>query len=254
VAARRDRELASSLFPFLSVLACVIGTLTLLIAALATNQVVEGLQARSADAPPPPGLETRRAAVRALQARLERARTVEAERAALEARLRTVGIAPSESPDEAARHLADRLASAGLARRLETLRRESRDLAEALAGMERALARPRQRDDRRAIRIHPQGRGAALRPFFVECRAEGVRIYHEGLDDSLFLDRKTRHGQSQFEVFLRRVRAIPSHTVVFLIRPDGVETYDWANEAATNGSVRHAKLPLPGHGEIEFAL
>ena len=254
MARRRDRELASSLFPFLSVLACVIGTLTLLIAALATNQVVEGLQARAPDAPAPPELATQRAVVRALRARFDRARTVEAERAALYAELRTFGIQPAEATSEVEQHIAARLASASGARRLEALRREARELEEALAGMERTLAQPRERDDSRSIRIHPQGRGAALRAFFVECRAEGVRIYHEGLDDSLFLDRKTRHGQSQFEIFLRRVRAIPSHTVVFLIRPDGVETYDWANEAATNISVRHAKLPLPGQGEIEFAL
>ena len=40
---RTKRDFASSLFPFLSVLACVIGTLTLLIAALALGQVAEDL-------------------------------------------------------------------------------------------------------------------------------------------------------------------------------------------------------------------
>ena len=38
-----SRDLGSSLFPFLSVLACVIGTLSLLIASLAIGQVAEDL-------------------------------------------------------------------------------------------------------------------------------------------------------------------------------------------------------------------
>ena len=43
MARRQAREQSSSLFPFLSVLACVIGTLTLLIASLAIGQVAESL-------------------------------------------------------------------------------------------------------------------------------------------------------------------------------------------------------------------
>ena len=260
MARRGDRELTSSLFPFLSVLACVIGTLTLLIAALAMNQVAEGLQALDPDAPPPPELETQRAQVRALQRELEATREVEAERVAAHAELRALGIDPSTSSatsttDSAVeQHIGARLSAARLARRLDALQRESRELDQALVGLHRSLERPRERADQRAILIHPQGRGQALRPFFVECRAEGVRIYYEGLDDSLFLDRRSRRGQSQFEVFLRRARSIQQHTVVFLIRPDGIETYGWASQTTTNMSVRHAKLPLPGHGEIEFAL
>jgi hypothetical protein len=248
----RDRDLASSLFPFLSVLACVIGTLALLIASLAMNQVAEGLRALDPEAPAPPELETQRAAVRALEHKLAAARDVGAERAALQAELRALGIAPSTAA--ARQHVAARLSSAQLARRLEALQREARELDDALVGISRALERPLDRGEAGTIRIHPQGRGEALRPFFVECRSEGLRIYYEDLDDSLFLDRKSVRGQSQFEVFLRRARSIGNHTVVFLIRPDGVETYDWAVVTATNMSVRHAKLPLPGPGAIEFAL
>lgn len=263
MARRRDRELASSLFPFLSVLACVIGTLTLLIAALAMNQVAEGLRALDPDEPAPPELETQRALVRSLRRDQQSAHDVVAERAATRAELRALGILATtadpyksaDSSDSAVeRHISARLSSARLARRLEALRREKHELDQALAGMTRSLARPHERDDHRAIRIHPQGRTLALRPFFVECRAEGLRLYYEGLDDSLFLDRRSRRGQSQFEVFLRRARAIQQHTVVFLIRPDGIDTYDWAVQTTTNLSVRHAKLPLPGQGDIEFAL
>jgi len=249
-----SRDLASSLFPFLSVLACTIGTLTLLIATLALNQVAEGLEARDPDAPVPPELATLRAQNRALLSTLASAENASAESAAVSAELRALGISQPDSQSAVTQHVSARLASARRQRQLAALRREASELDAAVAGLTSTLEAPRPRDDHRAIRIHPEGRGNALRPFFVECRREGVRIFHEGLGNSLFLDRKSRHGKSQFEIFLRRARSLPNHTVLFLIRPDGVETYDWAAATTTNLSVRHAKLPLPGYGEIEFAL
>jgi len=254
MAQRRDRELASSLFPFLSVLACVIGTLTLLIAALAMNQVAAGLQEHSSDEAEPPELTTQRAEVRALERELERASSLQAEQAAVAASLQALGIDSDRSPAETAAHLTARLSAARLARELADLERESAELDAALVGMTRTLERDTKRNDGRTIRIHPLGRGKALRPFFVECRPAGVRLYYEGLEDSLFLDRNSPRGESQFEVFLRRARSLRNHTVIFLIRPDGIETYNWAREQIGSLSLRHAKLPLPGQGELEFTL
>jgi hypothetical protein len=42
--------------------------------------------------------------------------------------------------------------------------------------------------------------------------------------------------------------------VIFLIRPDGIDSYRWAASQTGRAYVRHAKLPLPGQGELEFAL
>ena len=254
MAPRRDRELASSLFPFLSVLACVIGTLTLLIAALAMNQVASSLEPPPTDAPESPTLTTQRAELRMLERTLERTRTLEAERAELLASLRTLGVDADLDPREAASHLTARSSLARLERERNALEAESRKLDDALVGMTRVVEQDLQHDDDRTIRIHPMGRGEALRPFFVECRPGGVRVFYEGLEDSLFLDRNSPRGESQFEVFLRRARSLRNHTVIFLIRPDGVETYNWAIEQIGNLSLRHAKLPLPSQGELEFAL
>jgi hypothetical protein len=52
--------------------------------------------------------------------------------------------------------------------------------------------------------------------------------------------------------YLRRVRVIRDAIVIFLIRPDGVDTYAIASQVAENHQVRHAKLPLPGEGELDF--
>ena len=232
----------------------MIGTLTLLIAALAMNQVASGLQQAPEDAPESPTLATQRAELRMLERTLERTRSVEAERATLLASLRTLGVDTELDPREAANHLAARSSLARLERERSALKAESRKLDDALVGMTRVVEQDLQQDDNRTIRIHPMGRGEALRPFFVECRPGGVRVFYEGLEDSLFLDRNSPRGESQFEVFLRRARSLRNHTVIFLIRPDGVETYNWAVEQIGNLSLRHATLPLPGQGELEFAL
>ena len=104
------------------------------------------------------------------------------------------------------------------------------------------------------IRILPHGEERALTPFFIECREEGVRVYHKNLEESLYLSRSDPNDTSAFRLFLQRVRVVPTGTAIFLIRPDGIETYYWARLLAGQLYVRHAKLPLPGQGELDFAL
>ena len=250
----RDRNLTSSLFPFLSVLACVIGTLTLLIAALAVNQVAEDLASRSEESAESPELEAERAAVRSLARAIRDAEALDAELSAARAELRALHIDPAASRHERQSQVDARLAAASAAQRVAALQRESRELDAELTASQSSLVRARSTNDRRTIRIHPRGRSQGLRALFVECRAEGLRIYYEDLDNSLYLDRRLPGDRAQFQKFLRRARSIRNHNVVFLIRPDAVETYDWALGQIRDISVRHAKLPLLGHGELEFVL
>jgi hypothetical protein len=48
------------------------------------------------------------------------------------------------------------------------------------------------------------------------------------------------------------VRSRPDATVIFLIRPDGVDTFERARQRAHQLNVRYAKLPLPGQGDLRF--
>jgi hypothetical protein len=109
-------------------------------------------------------------------------------------------------------------------------------------------------EENRPIRILPHGSARPLQPFFVECRAEGVRVYQKNLRDSLYYARESLDDVSRFRAFLQRVRSVRDGTVIFLIRPDGVESYAWASGQSGRLYVRHAKLPLPGQGVLEFAL
>jgi hypothetical protein len=251
---RAGSEQASSLFPFLSVLACLIGTLTLLIAALAIGQIAEGLQQREIDPGEQARLAEERAELRALEGRLETAEQLAEELAAAAAELRALGVQPQQGESERRRAIQARESAAQLANVLRRLEQESATLDGSILGVEADLVSEHSNDDQRPIRILPHGAGQPLRPFFVECRKEGVRVYHQNLRESFYLARENIDDVAQFRTFLQRVRSVRDGTVIFLIRPDGVDTWAWASGQSGHLYVRHAKLPLPSHGELEFAL
>lgn len=251
---RKQREIASSLFPFLSVLACVIGTLTLLIAALAIGQVAERLLDAEVDPAESQLLEAERAAIRGIHASLADAEKLSEELTAAAAELRALGVSPDEREVERRRAVEARRSAAQLARRVRRLEREFENLTGTIKGVEIELVKERPRDDQRPIRILPHGSARPLRPFFVECRAEGVRVYQKNLRDSLYFSRGSLDDVSRFRAFLQQVRTVRDGTVIFLIRPDGAATYAWASGQSGRLYVRHAKLPLPSQGELEFSL
>jgi hypothetical protein len=254
MARRGTREPGSSLFPFLSVLACLIGTLTLLIAALAIGQVAESLLDSGEDPESAEHLETQRAELRSLRAQLQSAEQVDEELAAARAELRALGLDPGRSESELRRDVPARRSAAELASVLRRLEREDAELQGNVRGVEADLASERPRSDSRPIRILPHGSAPVLRPFFVECREEGMRVYDTNLRDSFYLSRGNLDDVARFRAFLQRVRAVRDGTIVFLIRPDGADTHAWASAQAGVLLVRHAKLPLPTQGTLEFAL
>ena len=251
---RAKRDFASSLFPFLSVLACVIGTLTLLIAALAVGQVAEDLLDAQNVSPEQEAMATERAAIRKLEASIAESERAKEELAAAAAELRALGIRPDAPAAERRQRVDARLSAARTARALAKLEAEAASLDESISGARTAIVSARSRDGSGPIRILPQGSAPALLPFFVECRKEGLRVYHKDLEGSIYLSRGQLEDVTAFRAYLQRVRSFRNSTVIFLIRPDGVASYQWAASQTGRLYVRHAKLPLPGQGELEFAL
>jgi len=248
------QEQASSLFPFLSVLACLIGTLTLLIAALAIGQVAEGLQEPEVDPGEQARLALERAELRALEREIGKTGQLAEELAAAAAELRSLGVRPEQSEAERRGAIEARRTAARLARAIRRLEQQNADLDGSILGVGTKLVSEGPTDDQRPIRILPRGAGPPLRPFFVECRKEGVRVYDQDLQESVYLERANIDDVSQYRTFLQRVRSVRDGTVIFLIRPDGVETWMWASGQSGTLYVRHAMLPLPSQGALEFAL
>ncbi|MFP6605410.1 MAG: hypothetical protein VCC19_02440 [Myxococcota bacterium] len=249
-----SRDLGSSLFPFLSVLACVIGTLTLLIASLAIGQVAEDLLDSAIDPLEVEHLDAQRAELRALEQEVEALEHLAEELAAARAELRALGVRPDQSELDRQREVEIRHRSAQLTASLPRLERENEDLVASIQGVEVALVNDRPGSDTRPMRILPHGKARPLRPYFVECREDGVRVHHENLRESFYLARGSLDDVARLRSFLQRVRGVLDGTVIFLIRPNGVGTYEWVSEMSGRLFVRQAKLPLPSQGSLEFAL
>jgi predicted RNase H-like nuclease (RuvC/YqgF family) len=251
--ARRRRRTEVSLFPFLSVLACTIGALTLIITATATSQVAAG----GIDIERYERLEREIAAGRLELAALE---LLEREQAELAARL-----------DEAGRR-ADALAGerAALGEPLapdDPLSRSLRDGTSRVEALERELAERKQRsarlrgevDARRKrlanapIRIRPSGSGFGLAPRFIECRRDGIVLFESPDWKGRRIPTVLAATSPELTRFLQRAKFQEAGTVIFLVREGGVTAHDVAAARASRLGVRSGRMPVAGDGPLDFS-
>ncbi|MEZ4330599.1 MAG: hypothetical protein R3F35_02525 [Myxococcota bacterium] len=269
-------EVRVSLFPFMSVLACTIGGLILLLTALSLAAVApdaEGLAgsagvastANSATAsrarPGPAGDAAASAADRRDGGAAE---TAAAERAALEriaarfAQLDRALEARGEASAPSLAELETRSTALARERRLErdrvTLAAEARGLAQARDTLEAEIAVLESRRETLPILIDPTGLARHLEPWFVECDAGGGTLLRAQDDLRIFVPRDELSMAGDFGRYLRRLRAKPGALLVLLVRPDGLATKDVAERVARQAGVRVAALPLPGRGELDWSL
>jgi hypothetical protein len=107
---------------------------------------------------------------------------------------------------------------------------------------------------RAPILIDPSGIGPNYRPYLVECTAEYLELHRTKGDFSFRIPTIEISRSPEYKKFLRRVRAISKGLVIFMIRPEGVKTFQSAEAVALQFKVRNAKLPLPGQGKLDFGL
>ncbi len=252
---RKIRKQAVSLFPFLDILACVIGNLILIIATVVLEQVDTQPMAEAAriDA-----LEedAKRAEAQAseLQKQLEDLRKrsgvatekledIRAKIAAAKQRLQDAEVRahqatqPIEQPPEMAAEL----------NQLDDARKK---LEAEIKDLERLIAE-RQRPPEQMIAILPSGeRGGPRKGVFVEAARDGL-VIHEGSSPW-----KVPKGQiasdPKFTTLLKKVKADPDAIVTFLVRSDGIASLAAGQKAAAALGVRSGRVPLPGDGQLDL--
>lgn len=247
----RTGELVVTLFPFLSILACVIGTLTLMIAALAIGEMATQTPTRDR--------VTSEADLQDLVGRIETesrslGKTLAAERRLSSVRdaIKAQGFARDATPDQIKQQLSDRRAVSELTAKREQLDREVSELRAAAEVLETEIRNRSVLAEDAPVEILPHGTGSLLAPYFVEALPEGVRIRRKdgAWSEEWSLDDILERGR--FKVFLEEVRVRGNATVIFLVRPLGVDTFRRAELLATTHYVRFGKLAIPGTGVIDF--
>ena len=267
--ARRD-EIRVSLFPFMSVLACTIGALTLLLASLSLSAVAPPspgahgeIEPRASTADPGGSAGLAAAADSGADAQ-EPVPVDENEVArldALEALWRRVDAALSadgSGEQIALEALERRLAATSRMRRLEddlrTLTAAERSLAREGEEIEASIAVLESRRETLPILIDPTGLSRHLEPWFVECDAGGVTAYRVSDGLAHFVPRDALDGSGDFARYLRRLKVSPGALLVLLVRPDGLATSALASRMAEAAGIRTAELPLPGRGALDWSL
>jgi hypothetical protein len=256
---KQNLEESVSLFPFLDIMACLIGILVLLITAVTLAQITMH-EEDTADA---------QAASRAA-ARVKQYGTVskeleadQAEQGRLE-QLIVTAEAVREQLEEVTAEIekleADRLRYANPEQQAEAQRLQEQIQAaqETLQDLQQQRDEMREQLAARAnppeaeVRILPSGSGMRLKPTFVEC-AGGSIVLHDR-PAPLRLPLRGLASSEPFLELLERVREQENGTVVFLVRPDGAGTYNTARNIARRNYVRNGKLAVAGQGKLDLSL
>jgi biopolymer transport protein ExbD len=246
---RQRTDESVSLFPFLDIMACLIGILVLMITAATLAQIARD-EEDTKDAEAIQRAEARVTEYRAIRKEL----IVEVqERKQLERQINeaeTIREQLEELRAEAARLEAvqqkiEELSDPETDKKIEDLKRQLVELRTVLANRKEAMAEAE-------IQIVPSGTGYDLSPTFVEC-ASSALVLHDGPDPvTIPLSRLTR--SEAFQKLLDDVKQRPKGTVVFLVRPDGARAYSAARNIARRNYVTNGKLAVAGHGKLDLSL
>jgi hypothetical protein len=266
---RRESNAAGggvSLFPFLSILACLIGILTLLIKIIGDMKTLEHHQRDK-------GELARAERMVEFQQQLK---TLRQESATLKQSLAQRDSSLTEMTDLEDRvivlrkKLADETAKsanqddAAMQKQLERMLAQIAALKAERPALEKQLADLRAELEKRKLKptdkpppvvIQPGGTGLYrnAKVFFVECNASGLALLElNGKKTPVSL--ATIATDPNFSTLLKQAKAHPNGYVLFLIRTTGHQAWSHAaGYAEQQYQVVTGKLPIPSDGEIDLA-
>ena len=250
MARRKKKKQEISLFPFLDILACVIGNLILIITAVVlesvdTDKLADLFQNEAIQKQTEENLE----AIRGLEERLEKLKQdssssdgrvqkaqqqlVEAERAQREAKGRLLNVPPPPPPPDD--------------EDTAELKKRNLEIQEIIAEMKRIEAKiadkKKKPDQTISILYANKGRGGVRRPFFVEVKKDNLVLLPNELDYKNLFDTEKpikvpvakMAGDKSFKKLLDYVLTHLGKTgllrrrrdtiITFLVRPEGVNSY-----------------------------
>ena len=273
---RRASRQSVSLFPFLSILACVIGVLTLMITALALSQMntksddeaiaraEEAERLRELLQDGREEVATSVADVKRALAILDEIEKLRKELARSQSELDKLLAAQKERQQAAkkAQDLTakDKVLKAKLqveadrwSQRIAAIKKEIAELAEKALPLRKEVARRKRPPEAASVIVQPGGTGRDVRPTFIECSAEGMVLYDSDPPHRIGKQEKFEENKRFLEL-LARVRKQPTGTVVFLVRTDGLGVYQKARTIAWGRETRNGKLPLIGQGKVDLTM
>lgn len=249
-----------SLFPFLSIIACVIGVLTVMISTLAlaqmdddevavieeweqtqqelleTDSQIESLTEIINQQLGPDGARVREE----LAERENELRQLQAEQDALQQQIseqQSIEVVIPEI-DESMRET------------VATMQAELERRQEQIAQLETDLQKKKDAS-RSTVSVLPSGSGLRLIPHFVEC-ADGALVLHTQ-DPPKLIRAANMVTDEDFITLLTTVANGTDDSIIFLIRPDGLAVWRAARQLCNERDIRNGKLPVPTDGRIDLS-
>lgn len=256
----RDNDDDISLFPFLSIIASVIGVLTMMIATLALAQMdtkdvalIDEYETTAKQ------LTEEEAAVAELQKIIDDRIGPDAAAVQNDLKKNEQELAQLlKELQEVQKQLKEQEKVKVVIPQLDPAQRESvvsmqnelEALQEELAQLEKELSE-REEASQSKTSILPSGSGVNFTPHFVECAAGSI-VMHTVAPPKL-IRAANMVNDKDFIALLETVANGTNDSVVFLIRSDGLSTYYAARKLCTDREIRNGKLPVIGNGRIDLS-
>ncbi|MEN6496912.1 MAG: hypothetical protein ABFD16_21690 [Thermoguttaceae bacterium] len=271
MAKHKEEEAGISLFPFMSILVCLIGGLTLMISILTISQMGSKQSQEVIDRYH--DYEKLKAQAERDAAELEKLRKMMANGAKLladvRAALEETRLLEKQQKDQAAKKDQANRSSAQqfheilaesnrLRQRIGELEPMPKKLQGDIEELQKEVKKRKAGPEEAIVQIRPGGSGLDVEPTFVECTATGL-LAHEGKEPTRILTGDLAKEDGAFCKLLDRVAGTPKGQIIFLVRPDAVGTYNAARNVARthygpHGYCRNGKLPVPTQGNIDLSI
>lgn len=250
-----------SLFPFLSIIASVIGVLTMMIATLALAQTdtpdvaqIEEFeektkQLKQAD----DEIEELQREISvsnssALQLR-EQKQTLQITVRELEELLAELERVEKELEEQKAIEVVIPPVDESMRESAADMQSQADALKEEIAQLEMEL-QSRVESSEANVTVLPQGSGLDFIPHFVECAADSVVLHTQ--DPVKRIRTANLVNDEDFLALLEKVANGARDSIVFLVRSDGLATYRRCKKICDDREIRNGKLPVVGQGRIDL--
>jgi hypothetical protein len=257
---KAGRQPAVSLFPFLSILACVIGTLTLMIAGLAISQMdTPELASAEQLEKTKRRIDELKTQLADLQQQIKKSRSRDdATALKLLDKQQELYRIQKELRDLQAKELPKAPAAAAmidtksLQQRIEQLQKELTERQAAAKKLAEELANRKKPPEEAVVMVRPTGSGVGLKPNFVECTSTSL-VLHQGPSPKRI--RKADIASStDYLNLVETVAKQEKERIVFLVRDDGLSTYSAASRVAQDKYARAGKIPIIGQGKLDLSM
>ena len=257
-----------SLFPFLSIIAAVIGVLTLMIAAVTLGQMNQGdVKDAMANAIAMDRLQKELAALddtvedltlqlkknnsEMLAEARQRQNELVKTRAELEALLAEIAGARDRTQELKKIKIVIPEVPEGSRETLADLQGQYDAIQKRLAILKEQIEQRINPSNEAQVSILPGGTGLSFTPHFIECTAQTIVLHDTA--KPVTIRKEAVVADARFTQLLEKVANQNSHSVVFLLRNDSLATYRMVKGICDKNGVRNGKLPALGSGRLDFS-